>query len=130
MKILVKKVDSPLEVAETDKKYFGDCARSFIGEGETIERVYLDGFQFIMGVNENGLPQQLPINFLMEFDNPAFPIQTIVGDVIFVRCQPCNPFEEEIWDFEVTDVTDEDLKRIERMLDPREQYRLMRMYLL
>ena len=131
MKVLLKKVGCPLEVVDTNKKYFGDCVRSFLGEHITIERVYMgeafggaNQFEFIMGVDEDGLPLQLPLNFLMRFNNPFYPIQTIVGDVVFVRCKPCDPYEKEIWDYEVTDVTDSDKEKIEAILSPLEQKRM------
>ena len=128
MKVMVKKVGCPLEVVETNEKYFGDCVRSFLGENITVERVYMGGenpFEFIMGVDEDGLPKQLPLNFLMEMNNPHYPVQLIVGTVVFVRCKPCNPYEEEIWDYEVADVTDSDKEKVEKWLDREYQSRLM-----
>ena len=116
MKVIVKEVGKPLAVVDTKEKYFGDCVRNYLGKDITVERVYLDGMEFIMGVDEDGLMKQLPLNFLMSMPNPIFPVQYIVGTVVFARCKPCNPYEEEIWDFEVTDVTDEDIKRIEGYL--------------
>lgn len=113
MKVMVKEVGKPLAVVDTKEKYFGDFARSCLGKDITVERVYLDGMEFIMGVDEDGLVKQLPLNFLMSMQNPIYPVQYIVGTVVFARCKPCNPYEEEIWDFEVTDVTEEDIKRIE-----------------
>ena len=128
MKVMVKKVGCPLEVVETNEKYFGDCVRSFLGESITVERVYMGGenpFEFIMGVDEDGLPKQLPLNFLMEMNNPHYPVQLIVGSVVFVRCKPCNPYEEEIWDYEVADITDSDKEKVEKWLDREYQSRLM-----
>ena len=116
MKIMVKEVGKPLAVVDTKEKYFGDCVRSYLGKDITVERVYLDGMEFMMGVDEDGLVKQLPLNFLMSMQNPIYPVQYIVGTVVFARCKPCNPYEEEIWDFEVTDVTEEDIKRIEGYL--------------
>lgn len=89
MKVMVKEVGKPLAVVDTKEKYFGDFARSYLGKDITVERVYLDGMEFMMGVDT----------------------------VVFARCKPCNPYEEEIWDFEVTDVTEEDIKRIEGYLN-------------
>lgn len=117
MKIMVKEVGKDLEVVDTEEKYFGDCVKNYLGKDITVERVYLDGMEFMMGVDEDGLMKQLPLNFLMCMQNPVFPVQYIVGTVVFVRCKPCNPFEEEIWDFEVSDVTDEDIRKVERYLD-------------
>lgn len=117
MKIMVKEVGKPLAVVDTKEKHFGDCVRSYLGKDITVERVYLDGMEFMMGVDEDGLVKQLPLNFLMSMQNPIYPVQYIVGTVVFARCKPCNPYEEEIWDFEVTDVTEEDIKRIEGYLN-------------
>lgn len=117
MKIMVKEVGKPLAVVDTKEKYFGDCVRSYLGKDITVERVYLDGMEFMMGVDEDGLAKQLPLNFLMSMQNLIYPVQYIVGTVVFARCKPCNPYEEEIWDFEVTDVTEEDIKRIEGYLN-------------
>lgn len=116
MKVMVKEVGKPLAVVDTKEKYFGDCVRSYLGKDITVERVYLDGMEFMMGVDEDGLVKQLPLNFLMSMQNPIYPVQYIVGTVVFAWCKPCNPYEEEIWDFEVTDVTEEDIKRIEGYL--------------
>lgn len=121
MKIMVKEVGKPLAVVDTKEKYFGDCVRSYLGKDITVERVYLDGTEFMMGVDEDGLMKQLPLNFLMSIQNPIYPVQYIVGTVVFARCKPCNPYEEEIWDFEVTDVTEEDIKRIEGYLNDYNQ---------
>ena len=124
MKIIKKSVGEPLKIVDTDKQYLMDCAREHFEKGVTLERVYLDGFQFILVVDEDGLCKQLPLNFFMDCAGSAFPVQAIVGDVLFVRTKPCNPYEEELWDFEVTDVTDEDIERIQKSLDAEFQYQL------
>ena len=64
MKVMVKEVGKPLAVVDTKEKYFGDFARSCLGKDITVERVYLDGMEFIMGVDEDGLVKQLPLTFL------------------------------------------------------------------
>lgn len=61
MKIMVKEVGKDLEVVDTKEKYFGNCVRSYLGKDITVERVYLDGMEFIMGVDEDGLFKQLPL---------------------------------------------------------------------
>lgn len=74
MKVMVKEVGKPLAVVDTKEKYFGDFARSYLGKDITVERVYLDGMEFIMGVDEDGLVKQLPLNFLMSMQNPIYPV--------------------------------------------------------
>lgn len=127
MKVMVKKVGCPLEVVETNEQYFGNCVKSFLGENITVERVYMGGekpFEFIMGVDEDGLPKKLPFNFFMDINNLYSPIQPIVGTAVFVRCKPCNPYEEDIWDYEVDDMTDRDKGIVEHLLSYENQYRL------
>ncbi len=131
MKILKKCVGKELEVVDTNEKYLMDCGRKeLFGRETTLERVYLDGFEFILVVDEDGLSKQLPLNFFMDFTNSGspFPVQAIVGDVLFVRNKPCNPYEEEMWDFEVTDVTDKDIERVQKMLAADVQNRLYYMF--
>lgn len=117
MKVIKKSVGKPMEIVETNEKYLMDCGRSFLGHDITIERVYLEGYEFIMLVDEDGLMKQLPLNFFMEFTgNPHFPIQAIVGDVYFVRNKKLPPNAGEIWDWEVDNVTDKDVAFVERVL--------------
>lgn len=117
MKVIKKSVGKPMEIVETNEKYLMDCGRSFLGHDITIERVYLEGYEFIMLVDEDGLYKELPLNFLMEFPgNPHFPVQAIVGDVYFVRNKKLPPNAGEIWDWEVTDVTKDDIALVEQYL--------------
>ena len=129
MKIMVKEVGKPLAFVETNERYFGDCVKSYLGSDTTIERVYLDGLEFMMGVDEDGLCKQLPLNFLMSMENPAFPIQMIVGTAVFVRCKSSDPFGEEIWDFEVADVTEKDIEQVKMYLSEEYQRALCLAYL-
>lgn len=132
MKILKKSAYGELEIVDTDKKYLMDCAREHFEKGVTLERVYLNGCEFILVVDENGLMKKLPLNFFIDFseNNRAFslPVQAIVGDAIFVRNKPCNPWAEEIWDFEVSDVTDTDFKRIQKLLNAETQDKLFQKF--
>ena len=121
MKVLVKKPGEPLQVVDTNEKYFGDCAKSIIGKDSYIERVYIEGMQFIMGVDENGMYKNLPINFFIPFDNAFYPIQKIYGTAVFVRNKYCDPFTEEIYDYEVIDIKEDDKKWLENILKPVNQ---------
>ena len=122
MKIAVKEVGKELQIIETSEKYRSDCVRAFIGADATPGFVILNKDNTLsFGVNEDGLPLELPLNFLIETNNPHYPIQKIVGTAVFVRCKYANPWVEEIWDFEVEDLKDEDLVIIKRMLDIKYQ---------
>ena len=129
MKVIKKSVHGPIEIIETNKQYFMDCTRSLIGADVTMERVYLDGYEFIMVVGEDGLYKELPLNFFMEFpNNPHFPVQAIVGDVYFIRNKKLPDNAGEIWDWEVTDVTEKDMAFLEHILDNGKQARLASLF--
>jgi hypothetical protein len=122
-KFIIKKPDAPFEVIETDNTYSGECGKLIDGtENITVQRVYMnDNMTFTMLVDEDGLPKELPLNFFLTVNNPYFPVQAIVGTVVFVRTKYVNPYEEEIWDFEVESITDEDIEQVEKLLDPAYQ---------
>lgn len=120
MKVLRKCVGKPLEVVETKEKWFMSCAKSFFDEDVFTERVYIQGYQFILVVDEGGLRKQLPVNFLMKFNNPYYPVQAIVGDVVFIRNKPVD-YDGEIDDWEVVDVTEQDIEVIKGLLHPANQ---------
>lgn len=116
MKIMVKEVGKPLAIVDCDERYFTDCVQKYIGKTR-VEKVYLNGADFIMGVDENGYMKNLPVNFYLKTKSVTYPIQGIAGTVVFVRCKPCNFCEEEIRDLEVSDITDEDIRIVKNYLD-------------
>lgn len=121
MKIMVKEVGKPLAIVDCDERYFTDCVQKYIGKIR-VEKVYLNGADFIMGVDENGYMKELPVNFYVRTKSISCPIQGIAGTVVFVRCKPCILCEEEVWDLEVSDVTDEDIHIVKNYLDEDYQY--------
>lgn len=129
MKIAVKEVGKELQVIETNEKYRGNCVKQFTGKDDPAEFVRLneDG-SFCIGVNENGLPLQLPLNFLIETTSYHYPIQKMVGTVVFVRCKNADPCIEEIWDYEVEDLREDDIRHIEKILQEQNQKRLFEQF--
>lgn len=123
MKIIRKSVEKPLEILETDVKYFQDCAKTYLGSETYIESCYIDGTQFIMAVDEDGICKNLPHNFYMRFSNDDFPVQKIVGDALFIRCKPVRPWGE-IYDYEVSNITTEDIAWVGSILDDAHQKQL------
>lgn len=110
--------DGKPKIVESGEKYLIDFSKSFLGKEITIERVYLSNNRtLIMCVDENGLSKRLPLNFFMEMNNPFYPIQAIVGKALVVRVDELDYSKGELWDYEVTDVTDEDIAKIDRLLD-------------
>ena len=128
MKLLRKCVGKPVEVVETAEKYFMDCVRRFFGKNVFTGRVYLEGMEFIMVVDEEAPLKRLPVNFYMAFNEGSASVQQIWGDVLFVRNKYADIWGKEIWDFEVLDVTDRDIEGIEALCDPVIQHKLKEMF--
>lgn len=129
MRIAVKEVGKELAIVDTEERYRTDCAKKFIGRESTVEFVKINGNgTFSLGVNEDGLALDLPINFLLGMNNPYFPIQKMVGTVVFVRCKYANPYLEKIWDYEVEDLTDEDIECINLLLGEEYQSALAKKF--
>lgn len=118
MKMILKKVGEPPQIVETDKKYRAEAVREFLPDADTQDRVYLEaGMTFTMIVDEDGLNKELPLNFLMEMASTAYPVQLIVGDAVFVRTKYANAYNEELWDYEVEDVTAADVEKVKGYID-------------
>ena len=118
MKIAIKKVGETLEIIETKEIYRTNAVRPYVMKDDfkSCEFVTLNSERTLfLGVNEDGLRIDLPTNFLIETTNPYFPIQKMVGDVVFVKTKPLEGYDP--YDWEVIDLTSDDIKCISRLLD-------------
>lgn len=121
-KVAVKRVGKPIEIIETDTRYRTDFAKSVINNyAEYIQMQ--DGWLFCCA-DEEGLIKNLPVNFLMEMQSTAFPLQKITGDVVFVRCKPVDYMHEEVYDLEIEDLTESDISLINSLLSENQQAEL------
>lgn len=126
MKMIIKKVGCDPQLIETDKKYRCDT-KDMIG-ADILETVKItDDGLFQMWVDEDGLPRQRDLNFLMAMNNPMYPIQMIVGDVMFVRIKKPD-YSKELWDYEIDDIRAEDMKKMYELLGKQYQYELYLKY--
>lgn len=125
MRIAVKEVGGELQILECDEKYRTECVNKFIERGHGVDFVKLseDGL-LSLGVDAEGLMRELPVNFLLAMYNPMYPIQKMVGRVVFTRIKYVNPCLEEIWDYEIEDLRDEDIETIKQVLGEEYQNRL------
>lgn len=119
-KIARKKVGMQLELLNVNDKYRIDCSKKVLGldlQKDYVEFVPLERTcSLFIGVDESGLQKDLSTNFLLSMNNPHFPIQKMVGDVVFVRIkQPESP--GEIYDYEIVDLTSNDIILINKILD-------------
>jgi len=76
MKIAVKEVGKPLQLVTSEERYRTDCARKVLKDDTTVQFVRLNekGTLF-MGIDEDGLGRNLPLNFLISMCSPINPIQ-------------------------------------------------------
>lgn len=122
MRIAVKEVGKELEIIESNEKYITDCAKRYIGENNIVEfvRINEDGSLYI-GVNEDGLRLELPLNFLTEVPYSYWPVQKMVGTAVFMRRKT---YLEDEYDFKVEDLTDSDIEHIKKILSREYQEEL------
>lgn len=120
--VAVKRVGKPIEIMETDTRYRTDFAKSVINNYSEYIQMQ-DGWLFCCA-DEEGLIKNLPVNFLMEMQSTAFPLQKITGDVVFVRCKPVDYMHEEVYDLEIEDLTEGDISLINSLLSENRQAEL------
>ena len=117
MRIAIKKVGEELQIIESNKKYRTETVQEYIGKEYYPEFIYKNREGTLsLGINEDGLRLGLPINFLMAIKSPYWPIQKMVGTAVFLRTKPVDGCGE-IYDYEVDDLTDEDIEKIKEDLD-------------
>lgn len=124
MRIAIKEVGKDLKIIDDSTVYRSECVCKHI-KTDKAEFVRLGDIKglFTLAVDENGLPKDLPTNFLIETNSEYWPIQKMVGTVVFTRIKEVD-YYGEIYDYEVDDLTDEDIEYINRMIGAAEQERL------
>lgn len=131
MKIAVKEAGKELCIIETAEIYQRNCVKEHIGKGNYPEFVRLDELGTLsLGVSDDGLLRNLPFNFYVSCKNPYFPVQKMVGTAVFVRTKFPNVHEEEIFDYEVMDLTEEDIALIQELLSEKTQKELHEHFIL
>ncbi len=123
-KIVVKKPNEKPEVIETDKVYRYELKEyigakympelSLLNTGDEKNRIFI-------AADEEGFPRGLALNFFAKMNNNAFPIQMLVGTIVFTKIKPANPFEEEIEDYEIESLSDDDIEKISAIFSEENQ---------
>ena len=122
-RVAIKRVGEALQFLEVEEKYRGKFARQTLSDADIVQYVSF-GNNIFMGCDEDGLMRDLPFNFYIETNSPVYPLQKIVGDVVFVKVKPINPFIEVVYDYEIIPLTDEDCVYLNMVLDTDYQQRL------
>lgn len=123
-KIVVKKPNEKPEVIETDKVYryeLKECIGtnylpelSLLNTGDENNRIFI-------AADEEGFLRGLALNFFAKMNSTAFPVQMLVGTIVFTKIKPVNVFEEEIEDYEIETLSDEDIEKIFAILSEENQ---------
>lgn len=126
IKIAIKEPNKPLKIVMIEEKYRTNAVKSFL-DGYA-QFVGLDGGKGLLsvGVDEDGLMKQLPTNFYLSTN--LFASEKIVGVAVFTRHKYVNVFEQEVYDYELEDLTDEDIESIEKMLGEEYQSKVEEIY--
>lgn len=115
-KIIVKEPGKEMRVVDFDGKYRCDV-KPFLGEDITLEYVQMQGGEdsrLAMVCDEDGKIKQLPYNFCLPLQ--FWGVDAIVGTVCIVRFRWEDPWEKDLWDFELMDVTPEDVAGVKNLL--------------
>lgn len=126
IRIAIKEPNKPLQIVMVEEGYRTETVKKYI-DGY-MQFVGLDGEKRLltMGVDEDGLAKELPTNFYLATNN--FPSEKIVGVAVFTRHKYVNVFMENIYDYTLEDLTDLDIKSIERMLGEEYQREVEQIY--
>lgn len=124
--IVIKRVNESKEVISTDKRYVGDL-KEYLNVDFYPEFVQLSSSGLYCCVDEDGYPKNLDFNIFIPTLNPNYPIQRLVGNVVFYRLKPVN-YDGEIYDYEIDNLTEKDLEIINQILDEDEQNKYSKMF--
>lgn len=126
IRIAIKEPNKPLEIVVVEEGYRTETVKHFL-DGY-VQFIGLDGGKRLltMGVDEDGLSKELPTNFYLATNN--FPSEKIVGMAVFTRRKYANVFEKNIYDYTLEDLTDLDIKSIERILGEEYQRKVEQIY--
>lgn len=125
MKIAVKRVGMPLEIIESNHIYRTDCAKEIIKDCDGVDFVRLNNDGTLsLAADDIGLVKELKTNFLLKTNNKHFPIQKMVGTIVFIRCKYVDIYKESIWDYELEDITNDDIEYINNIISDETQAKL------
>lgn len=119
-KIVVKRPGQQAEIVLVDHKY--RCELKEIIDAQIVETVPLHN-GIIIAVDEDGHPKQLPYNFYARMNNEYYPIQLIVGTAVFTKFKPIPIVSvfEEIYDYELDSLSDEEIIMVLKELNSDNQ---------
>lgn len=125
-KVAVKHPGKPMEIIEIESKYRTDVKPFIAQDDNTILQFVImkrtENRIFCFACDEEGLIKNLPLNFemLTQSGNTSF-LSRVVGTVVFLVYELEDVYNKEIYDFEIRDITDEDIALAEYVLSDKTQ---------
>lgn len=127
MKAIKKEVNNPCEVIDIDCRYACDVIKA-VPELGYIERVPMEN-NILLLADEEGHIKGLPHNFFLSFPSSKhFPVQDIIGTVVFIKTKPLPPLDEGIYDYEVDGLSNEDVELIKKIFTEDNQAKLSKKF--
>lgn len=125
-KVAVKYPGKPLEIVEIESQYRTDVKSLITKDDDTILQFVImkqtGDRVFCFACDEEGLYKDLPLNFemLTQSGNTSF-LSRVVGTVVFLVYELEDVYNQEIYDFEIRDITDKDIELAEHLLNEKTQ---------
>lgn len=125
-KVAVKYPGKPLEIVEIESQYRTDVKSLITQDNDTILQFVImkqtGDRVFCFACDEEGLYKDLPLNFemLTQSGNTSF-LSRVVGTVVFLVYELEDVYNQEIYDFEIRDITDKDVELAEHLLKEETQ---------
>lgn len=121
MRILVKEPGKPVEIKETSERYMSDAGRLYIPNGDIRHFVLYGSVCFLF--DDEACFKDLERNFILFNPRLIIPVQEIRGTVVGCKLKPVNPLEE-IWDYEVDELSDEDIENVSEIFSIEDEEKL------
>lgn len=125
-KIAVKHPGKPLEIVEIESKYRTDVKPLIAQDNDTILQFVImeqtGDRVFCFACDKEGLLKNLPLNFemLTQSGNTSF-LSKVVGSVVFLVYELEDVYNQEVYDFEIRDVTEADIELAKHLLNEKTQ---------
>lgn len=112
-RIVLKKPGEAPQVIEAELQYRCEL-KQYIGD--YVETCPIADSNLVFACDEEGHPKGLPFNCYAETASVTFPVQMLVGNIVFTRIkQPVNPYDE-LYDYEIESLTDEEIDFINKVV--------------
>ena len=124
IRIVYKAPGHEAKVMHVEAKYRCNL-KKLVANADIIESVSIwpspvEGTPINICVDEDGYPKGLPFNFYASINSTYFPIQRIVGVVVFTKFKPFNPYEDD-YDIQLDSLSEDEIQVVLDLLSEKNQ---------